>query len=56
MKLTFLKPDSHLPKKNNKSFASMKALLKRWKMLFVSSQKLFSFSRYLNFSLDSLVM
>ena len=33
-------------------FASMIALQKWWKMFFISSWKLFSFSRYLNFCLD----
>ena len=34
----------------------LKALQKWWKMLFISSQKLFSFSRYLSFCFDFLVM
>ena len=57
LKLTFhwcahlLKSNSHLPKKTC-LFASMKALWRWWKMLFISS----SFSRYLNFCLDFLVM
>ena len=41
---TVLKSDFHLPKKI--LFSSMIALQKWWKM-FLSSQKLFSFSRYL---------
>ena len=50
-----LKSDSRLRKKFV-LFASMKALYKWWKMLFISSWKLFSFSRYLSSSLDFLVM
>ena len=38
------------------NFYQLKALLKWWKMPFISPQKLFSFSRYLNFCLDFLVM
>ena len=34
------------------NFWQLKALLKWWKMLFISPQKLFSFSRYLSFCLD----
>ena len=34
----------------------LKALKRWWKMLFISHQKLFLFSRYLNFCLDFLVM
>ena len=34
----------------------LKALYEMMKMLFISPQKLFSFSRYLSFSLDFLVM
>ena len=37
-------------------FASMIAIQKWWKMLFISSWKLFSFSRYSNFCLDILGM
>ena len=50
-----LKSGSHLPKKAF-LFASVIALQKWWKMLFISSQKLVSFSRYLNFCLDFLAM
>ena len=35
-------------------FWQLKALWKWWKMLFISPQKLFSFSRYLNFCIDFL--
>ena len=38
------------------NFWQLKVLLKWWKMLFFSPQKLFSFSRYLNFCLHFLVM
>ena len=38
------------------NFWQLKALWKWWKMLFISPQKLFSFSRYLSFCLDFLVM
>ena len=41
---------------NKKFFTLMKALLKWWKMLYISSWKLFSFSRYLNFCLYFLVI
>ena len=34
----------------------LKVLLKRWKMLFISPQKLFSFSKYLSFCHDFLIM
>ena len=43
----FLKTKAHLSKQFV-LFVSMKALLKWWKMPFISSEKLFSFSRYLN--------
>ena len=42
--------------KKNFLFVSMITLQKWWKMLFNSSLKLFSFSRYLNFCLDFLGM
>ena len=40
----------------NGSLCSKKALQKWWKMLFASSWKIFSFSRYLDFCFDVLVM
>ena len=43
-----LNSDSHLPKKIV-LFVSLKALYKWWRMLFILSWKLFSFSRYLSF-------
>ena len=50
-----LKSYSHLPKKVV-LFSSLKALWNWWKMFFISSKKLFSFSRYLSFYHDFLVM
>ena len=50
-----VKSGSHFSKKIV-LFVSTKALIKIMKMLFVSLRKLFSFSRYLNFCLDLLVM
>ena len=50
-----LKSDSHLPKKVV-LLSSLKALWNWWKMFFISSKKLFSFSRYLSFYHDFLVM
>ena len=41
---------------NREIYASIKILQKWWKMLFISSYKLFSLSRYLNFCVDFLVM
>ena len=38
------------------SFRQLKTVLKWWKMIFISLQMLFSFSRYLSFCLDFLVM
>ena len=43
-----LQPDSH-PQKNFVLFTTMRDLWKWWKMLFISSQKLSLFSRYLKF-------
>ena len=39
-----------------RQFWQMKVLQKWWKMLFISPQKLFMFSRYLSFCLDFLAM
>ena len=47
-------PETHSQDWDN--FWRLKALWKRWKMLFISAQKLFSFSRYLSFCLDFLVV
>ena len=38
------------------NFWRLKALLKWWKILFVSPQKVFSSSRYLNFCIEFLIM
>ena len=38
------------------NFWQLKALVERWKILFISPQKFFSFSRHLVFCLDFLVM
>ena len=38
------------------NFWQLKALWKWWKKLFISIEKLFLFSRYLNFCFDFLVM
>ena len=50
--LAILKSGSHLPKK----FPSMKSIRKWWEVLFISPLKLFSFSRFLNFCLDFLLI
>ena len=39
-----------------KQILAIESLWKWWKMLFISPQKLCSFSRYLSFCLDLLVM
>ena len=52
---TCLKSGSHLSKKLV-LLDWLKAFYKLWKMLFISSWKLFSFSRYLSFCHDFLVM
>ena len=38
------------------NFWQLKALQKQWKMLFISPQKLFSFSKYFSFCLDLFVI
>ena len=50
-KQEFKDPLSSLPQ-----FLTTESPLKGWKMLFISPQKLFSFSRYLSFCLDFFVM
>ena len=47
---------SRAPTFEEKLCYSLKALLKWWKVLFISSCKFFLFSRYLSFFLDLLVM